>query len=158
MNQQELACNIQILEHLGWFVAEDGENTEFEVLLLCCRPDWSVLEEVPVNEFLLSLYEEEDGSLEERLWFFAPKYSTSLDNMQSLLNEDGCYEFSVSREYYLDTWVYDANVIALGFDDYDGEVYENSNESASSELSASMALAEAYLRCEGVWHETNHRG
>lgn len=157
MNQQELDTNIRILEHLGWFVAEvelegDDQGLPFDAVLQCCRPDGSLLEEVPVNGFLLSLYDEEDGSLEARLWFFAPKYSTSLDNLESLMRGgtySPMYEYTIRREYYLDTWLYDAEVLWLGFDDY-GDCFENSTGHAESEISASMALAEAYLKCVGV--------
>lgn len=154
MNNQELSVNIAILEHRGWFIAEDetDEDAEgFEVLLLCCRPDGTTLEKVPVSPFLLSLYEEEDGSLEERLWFFAPKYSTSLDNMRRLLEEGlSIYEWSVSRWMLVGEWQHTAKVRKL-------EQIQIVSEGVTADVSSVLALARAYLKCEGV-HANYNRG
>lgn len=162
MDQQSLRHNIKILEHLGWFIAEDEADedaNQFDAILNCCQPDGTSIERVPATGFLISLYEEEDGSLEARLWFFAPKYATSLDNLSTLITEDSApIEWSIFREYYSDIWRYEANITSLKLDAYDGELYEESSYSGTSHLSASLALLEAYLRYKGAWDESDHSG
>jgi hypothetical protein len=88
VDQQALEINIAVLESLGWFIVEDETDKDaegYDCLLKCCRPDGIPIEEVFISPFLLPLYDEEDGSLEARLWFFAPRYTVNLNDIWELV-------------------------------------------------------------------------
>lgn len=167
MDQKELEVNIAVLESLGWFIAEDEADpdaAEFDHLLKCCRPDGTPIEEVPVTSFLLAYYDEEDGGLEARLWFFAPKYSTSQDNIVALIEQDSrAFEWKTQRYHYNDFWYYDAEITQLGWTD-EGECSVIKRTGALELISsAALALSVAYLRINGVkiarngvFYEGNH--
>lgn len=162
MDSQELATNISVLESTGWFVAEAEDSEEFEYILECCHPDGSVLERVPISSYLLSLYDEEDGGLEERLWFFAPHYSTDMGRIWELIHEQfrlrekdvdgfvrlvGPYNINVLTN--LPTELYYIAAIAC-------HPYFHWSEYKGSGLTAALALCNAYLA--RITNESDYSG
>lgn len=159
MNSRELSVNIAILEHLGWFIAETevlSDWDDFDVVLECCRPDWTVLEQVPVTPFLLAFNDVEYGGLEERLWFFAPHYSTSLDNIWQLV------ERTYGDEHFTGLLgPFNINPLAHDYR-YSAEISFHPYTTAYGYIgrgdSPSVALCEAYLKAETKQLESNSAG
>lgn len=144
MNSEELSVNIAVLEHLGWFVGE-VESDEFDLILECCRPDGSILEQVPVTPFFLSLYDEEEGGLEERLWFFAPRYSTDFCNALELAQRQYPTVFLRLLGPYDDPIRYYAELCFYPF----GPAFEHTGKGETFALALCYGLMECWRRRTG---------